>query len=115
MGWLFQRTVPIKRRQKPRVESRIKNYIHEYEAFICQFISFGNIWAIGGKISIQMELPDLMYTAIRCALLHGDDIEDWINLEVKDGIIGVKNGKPIVAWLCKRFFILSCSRYCKRK
>ncbi len=99
---LIQISIAIDRTAKKKwankgVGIRIKNFINEYETFIYQFISFGQIQlSKGGKISIQMTLDELLYKAIRCSLLHGDDIEDFINIVDTNDKIGVKNGKLII-------------------
>lgn len=81
-------------KQKPG--QRIRKHIKEYEALIYQCASGGRL-KVKGKIILQWgELPDIMYKLIRCVLLHGDNIHDYVDIRHSEYVIGVNQGRFIL-------------------
>ena len=80
------------------VGKRMKRFVKEYENFIYQFATGGHLFiGTGAKIIINgEELHDTVYKSIRCALQHGDELEDKIQIDNEIGLLGSQNGKVII-------------------
>jgi len=81
---------------------RIKKFVKEYEAFIYQFASAGGLVLKGscnktGRISYPGDdLPEILYRSIRCVLLHGDELSDFVMILAETGIIGISKAKIVL-------------------
>jgi hypothetical protein len=89
-----------KKHPKLGVGKRIMKFAKEYESFIYQFASGGSLVPENGAlISFKIDeknviWSEILYKSIRCALLHGDEIEDTLEFTM-DLRIGF-NGKKIL-------------------
>ena len=76
---------------------RIKKFIKEYESFIYQFASGGGfVVSQEATVSLGEELSEIIYKSVRCALHHGDDLEDKVEIVDKVGLLGMRKGKFII-------------------
>lgn len=76
---------------------RIKKFIGYNEAFIYKIATSGALILSGGSFQIQgKKMPEIIYKLIRCTLLHGDELENYVLIKEGNNQIGIEGEKIII-------------------